>query len=455
MAQTFKFIDDTSYDDTAVAEVFEDFYGESFVVPNALNNLDDGSGVAGVSSLVIQSGLAVHQGIFYENDDDEGVVLDSQGGGLNRIDRVVLRRDNAAQTVRITVIKGTAAASPSVPALTANDMPLYYVYIPDGFTSPSTGSIYVYDERTFSYSAPFSHHINLDNLIRNSEFMADSQLGGTSLPDLWQSSAGTFAAAAALGDMPRGRAIELDTGNMYQMIYPPTDLYNKYEPTYDDIFTLTLKGIVNATDSWSIAIFGASLGSPYTILSAKTFYRAGEYEFVIRFELDWSLLNADDIQIIFTSGGVVEIGQLLLVRGYVPGPLRPVHEFIWLLDGLNDTDWDLTAFAKSDVDLSADFGGYILRGTRLVMGILGCRDAASAANEANVRIIEDYKVGGGAWGAGTNSQQDVGTLANDSIRHLPLYAGVSLDANYGFYINGLASGAGALDAYLEITGIVV
>jgi hypothetical protein len=66
-----------------------------------------------------------------------------------RIDRLVLRRDLAAGTVLPTVLQGTPAASPAVPALTQAedgvwDLPLHYYTVPANSGAPITG---VVDER--------------------------------------------------------------------------------------------------------------------------------------------------------------------------------------------------------------------------------------------------------------------------------------------------------------------
>lgn len=104
--------------------------------------------VTGASSPVaVNTGSALVYGIWYENDASVNVTIPTPASNP-RIDRVVLRASWSAQTVRITRIAGTEAASPTAPALTqvANttwDIPLYQVRITTG------GVITLTDERTY------------------------------------------------------------------------------------------------------------------------------------------------------------------------------------------------------------------------------------------------------------------------------------------------------------------
>lgn len=103
---------------------------------------------AGASSPVaVNTGSALVYGIWYENDASVNVTIPTPASNP-RIDRVVLRASWSAQTVRITRIAGTEAASPTAPALTqtANttwDIPLYQVRITTG------GAITLTDERAY------------------------------------------------------------------------------------------------------------------------------------------------------------------------------------------------------------------------------------------------------------------------------------------------------------------
>ena len=99
------------------------------------------------SPVAVNTGSALVYGIWYENDASANVTIPTPASNP-RIDRVVLRASWSAQTVRITRIAGTEAASPTAPALTqtANttwDIPLYQVRITTG------GAITLTDERAY------------------------------------------------------------------------------------------------------------------------------------------------------------------------------------------------------------------------------------------------------------------------------------------------------------------
>lgn len=108
--------------------------------------------VSGVASPVaIASGIALVDGKFYRNSASVNKTISTPATGLDRIDRIVLRKDFAGQTVRVTVITGTPAGSPSAPSITQNDgvtwdLPLAQVYITDA------GTITITDEREWNRS---------------------------------------------------------------------------------------------------------------------------------------------------------------------------------------------------------------------------------------------------------------------------------------------------------------
>lgn len=113
------------------------------ILSNILNEIL----VTGAASPVtIASGVALVNGTFYLNDANETIIIVSAvGAGNTRIDRIVLRKDFAAQTVRIHRLAGTDAIAPAVPGLTQDatywDMPLFQVLI------NVAGNITLTDER--------------------------------------------------------------------------------------------------------------------------------------------------------------------------------------------------------------------------------------------------------------------------------------------------------------------
>lgn len=119
-----------------VGDVWSDMWRKLFTSDRTLQGFIDnyanelvGSGA--VSPVVISTGAAIVDGKFYENDAAVAVVIPTPAGAT-RIDRIVLRKDFAGQTVRITRIAGVEGGG--APALTQTDgttwdVPLYRVSI--------------------------------------------------------------------------------------------------------------------------------------------------------------------------------------------------------------------------------------------------------------------------------------------------------------------------------------
>lgn len=114
----------------------------SGVFRDELNELAVTSGAGQVS---VNTGRALVHGTWYENGASVNVAVATPGAST-RIDRVVLRKDWVAQTVRITLIAGVEGGA--APALVQSigsewDMPLYQVSITTG------GDITLTDERDY------------------------------------------------------------------------------------------------------------------------------------------------------------------------------------------------------------------------------------------------------------------------------------------------------------------
>ena len=76
MTETVRFVDSVSYSDEVVAEVVDNFYGASFVIPTA-NILEVESSGVGDAKLTVATGMAVVLGALYENTAAEEFTLDA------------------------------------------------------------------------------------------------------------------------------------------------------------------------------------------------------------------------------------------------------------------------------------------------------------------------------------------------------------------------------------------
>lgn len=120
------------------------------IAPSYLNGF--AGSVPAANQFQVGTGAAIVDGRPYDNDSAVTLtgIPSAVGGGNTRIDRVVLRCSWSAQTVRITRIAGTDAASPTAPALTQTpgttyDLPLFQIRI----TTAGVVTIQA-DERVFA-----------------------------------------------------------------------------------------------------------------------------------------------------------------------------------------------------------------------------------------------------------------------------------------------------------------
>lgn len=453
MTQTVRFVDSTSYSDEDIAEVFASLYGTSFVIPYG-DDLSCVSSGAGDASIIIGTGRAQVLGALYESTADETITLDAQGGGDNRIDRIVLRRSVAGQTVRLTVIKGTADTFPLPPALTAEDMPLWKVYVPDGFGAASTVNDYdILDERVFGSVAKIHDRAALRNLALNSEYMAYSvPAAGTHPPDYWDMSipTGSIVATAKLGtDPPRGQAFDADLPNGEWVAYNFFPPYLDKEDNTATTFTVAFQYyVVEDFDPIDVQIM--TYPGPVTQVQRRLYPDENTYDYVERLTLDLTSVTSVQLLIISNAGdGEIVVNPMLITAGYMPGPYRKTHEILMFTHAaLTDAAWADTAkgAGTTTIDLDANFSGYVPKGALVALGRVRSRDtASSAAASAGVKVYsyQSDGVAGHVSNAG---------YVNNAKKEQPFYAGIRGDSQT-FDVEAIP--AGTLNVTLLLTGLVI
>jgi len=140
----------TQADWSDIARVLSGCNGWEGVAAGYLNSMS--SAAAGANTVNVNTGGALVDGKPYQNTAVVPVNIPSAvGAGNTRIDRIVLRADWTAQTVRITRLAGTDAASPTAPSITQISGTTYDVLLCRVLVNTS-GTVVVTDERTYGQS---------------------------------------------------------------------------------------------------------------------------------------------------------------------------------------------------------------------------------------------------------------------------------------------------------------
>jgi hypothetical protein len=133
---------------------------------------DDGLKVQAQSpattSVDVLAGSALIQGVAYINTATVPFTIAANSSGNPRIDTVVVRADYALQTVRLAVLQGTPAVTPSTPTLTQSanvmwEIPLADIAVATGFTSIVKANITPRHEWANAAAGVY-----LDNILNNS-----------------------------------------------------------------------------------------------------------------------------------------------------------------------------------------------------------------------------------------------------------------------------------------------
>lgn len=109
-------------------------------------------------SVDVGAGAALVDGVVYWNDAVVNLAIQAADPTLNRIDRVICRLDDTAQTVRLAVKVGMPSASPAPPTLQTDrnpyfEIPLFQVYVAATVTEILNANLT--DERDWiNYSPP-------------------------------------------------------------------------------------------------------------------------------------------------------------------------------------------------------------------------------------------------------------------------------------------------------------
>ncbi len=120
------------------------------------------------ASVEVTAGSAIVRGTWYNSSATETLAIGANASGNPRIDTIILRKDYAAQTIRLVVLPGAPAVAPSAPALTQTDgvtweIPLADIAVANGFATLANTTI-----TPRRHWANAADGVYLDNVLNNS-----------------------------------------------------------------------------------------------------------------------------------------------------------------------------------------------------------------------------------------------------------------------------------------------
>jgi hypothetical protein len=138
----------TRTDWSNIAKVFAACHDDEGIAPSWLNSCSPT--VPAANTIRIDTGGALVDGKpYYSSATSDLNIPNAVGGGNTRIDRIVLRANWTAQTVRLTRIAGTDAASPAAPAITQTPGTTYDIQVCQALVD-TAGAVTATDERTLA-----------------------------------------------------------------------------------------------------------------------------------------------------------------------------------------------------------------------------------------------------------------------------------------------------------------
>jgi hypothetical protein len=400
-----------------------------YIVPDCDSELVVTEANPAAMSVRVFAGVMNIHGRVYENTTTETLVIGANATGNPRIDRVVVRISVAAQTIRLAVLPGAAAASPSLPALTQTaatyEISLAYIWVANGAATIVDEDIH--DERLFLASSGNSEDVTpVDNLIRNSEFYGYSKMSGfavaTDPPDGWSlvSTPASIGFYAKPAQMVRGRALEIIANGASEGIS------YTFSVLASTSYVIKLLTQVTAGDIGSIVVT-TNAAAPTTI-TRYTRRTAAWIEELIYYTTEADATTMTVQLLALANTDVIQYGQVLAVKGHIPGPFRMCKEVIYHIKGVTDTNW--AADTKSDgtttIDLDADFQAIIPGGAKKVLVGLKAQDSTVAGDN----ILTEYAVANQDVGVPLRGPSGAGGTAAITGTGTPIRIGDSANLDY-------------------------
>lgn len=441
---------------------------EAYVSPNYLNDLRVYSTNTGMY-VTVDTGAALVGGRYaFILDEAVSLPIDSIGAdGYFRYDYIVLRVRKNEQTIRLDVIKGGETGSEYAlydPILVQTDtiieIPIAKVYVSSEYNY--VPDKYIYDMRQFATNTYTvnSYLQNSANLVKNSEFMViDDPTAIVISISGWNTPA--TGVDTRLSKMSRGQSAQIDPS-----VYGVGTEYPLKQPILidSDDRTFTVKGILKDVTGGGdgyvfvelvpCTIYGDELSGTYKRQEYTTQIPNTEIEFQFTVTLDDNAAMRGVLLKCGTFDNVIDIGQIIVVPGYFPGPFREISETIMFREPLTAVAWSDTAKSTGTtlVSLAASFG--IFERTRGAYIRLRGRDSGSAGGVASMHVLgyaAPYNTIYGGF--------DLDGITNSVYREVTVYVPTNAplanaqDGTPLIRIDVVATGAGTFDATAEIVGI--
>lgn len=435
---------------------------EAYVIPGYLDDLEVISSGLSSHGIIIKSGAACFDNYVYISDESINIPITRASTGNKRRDMVVLRVNLTDEEVRVAVVAGSEATPDTYPALTrtANIYEVALAALTVDSTFTYVAPYYVHDRRKFIFNVFGQSEYTgfTPNLLRNSEWLSFSGDPVANVPfEEWTyDDISLVAVERTATTQGSGRG---DYAHAFSYIT------NVEQWIQTSGHTFTLKAVLNYT----------TIDIAQTVIGLRAYRKTGDESSVNKAVYVYGP-TADESEILFTvtfpeddieklyvyitdQNSDVLISQIIVVPGYYPGGYRPIPETLMFKRAVADAAW--TATAKSTgtttIDLVTGFNTVIKNYTKAVILRLRARDSASAAAASCYLRARGYAAPFNA----VYGTIELGGVPNDVWRETTaivpvdqIYWGTGA-AGAQFRLDVVATGAGTLDATVEVVGIII
>lgn len=419
-------------------------YGSStYVVPGYLDELRVDYSSDNIYSVTINSGAALIKNFLYVQDEPITLSLSSVSG--YRIDRVVLRIDYLKQTIVPAIIEGSAHSAFTYTSVLKGSLTQIEEILWEGelaqvlVTSTSVESVSG-DRRLFLVNARAK---TTPNHIRNSEFLVFTQTGTGNSPEYWESVGSPDTNVALPSTQARGYSIYLVANeSLTQTIPVDSSIYH----------TVSIHTLVISAFCIKIKLRGRKLNGAYTdyIISNSMF---NDDVFLTHTFTD--LISEIEITLEPITTGYV--GQVVCRLEHYTGNNQFITDIIPFRDVLTDANWDGDAKStvQTVIDFSVDYGPTIRNGSFGAFVRLEGRDSSALTNVTKSLTAECSPVNFADYGI-----LECGGLGADYLRSLTCIVPLNFATHRSslspaqMRLSVVATGAGTLDAWAELVGLL-